>query len=152
MLAVSVTAVLAAGAGNLNAGLASALAAGGAANEGLAAALAPPNATGGLPGWEPGLGGKLMRMVSFLILPSVTFKFGFETALGAGAPPVGGAGALAVKRAAPIAAPTLIVCLGMSIPAGILGIWTDPGGLAGSFAPGGSFGADGGGGVAISYK
>jgi len=91
-------------------------------------------------------------MVSFLILPCVTFKFELDTPPGTGAGAAGDAGAFAVNRAAPIAAPTLIVCLGISMPAGILGICTEPGGLAGSFAPGGSLGADGGGGVAINNK
>lgn len=136
-----------AGAGALGGAGAGALGAAGAGD------LAPPlNAAKGLPGCEPGFGGRLIRMVSFLILPCVTFKFGLATPAGAGAPPAGEAGALAVRRAAPIAAPTLIVCFGISIPAGIFGICTDPGGFAGSLAPGGSLGAEGGGGVAINYK
>jgi len=110
-------------------------------------------------GAAPGLGGREMRIVSFLILPWVTLSDGLGSgAVGeAGASGLGGiaiaggaagaGGAATARAAAAIPEEIAIVCFGRDMPAGISGFWVIRfGGVAGSLAPAGKFGFGGGGG------
>lgn len=112
-----------------------------------------------------GFGGREIRMVSFLILPAVTFNAGLGrgvvgeaigTGLG-GTAEAGGAagaaeaagvlGAAAARAAAAMPDEIAMVCLGKDMPAGMSGFCVIRlGGVAGSLAPGGKFGWGGGGG------
>jgi len=76
----------------------------------------------------PGLGGRLIRMVSFLSFFCVVLRFGEPWEL------------------------MLIVSLGMTAPAGMMGFWAIPeGGGVGNLAPVGKLGFGGKGGVAICF-
>jgi hypothetical protein len=110
----------------------------------------------------PGLGGREIRIVSFLILPWVTLREGLgngavgdagtiglagTTCAGGGAGAAGAGGADTARAAAAIPEEMAMVCLGNDIPAGISGFWVMRfGGVAGSLAPAGKFGFGGGGG------